>query len=527
MPHGRTAVNTVIELFSSDQGPRGPWPARTAVQSHETWGCLDLGSLGRMTDTRRGVGAIRLSNVTEETTSPARQKESEQAWASTNDVEIIGWAEDIDVSAGISPWDRPELGAWLARPNDFDLLIFAKLDRAVRSLRDFVDLMQWCEDNTVTLVVLDPPLDLTTIWGRAMAGVLAVFAELERGMIKERTAEGYVKLLKMSRWPGGRIHFCYEKIKGKEGWYLQPNQERAALIQKVVSEIFNGSSVQAQELKLEELGIKTSTGKTHWGNGALHAVLRSRSLLGQRPTGNDVARDARGLPIEYAQPIIDQATWDRLQAVLKANGTRTTGARRDSAPLLRVAFCGVCQAPFHRQGHNKGWKYYQCSSVTNRKLPGCGSKPFRADEMEAVIYGEFLGEVGPLEVQNRVYVPGEEHTEALETAQRAYEELTEQLTTTRSSSGRKALSDRLTELDELIADLETQPNRPASWRYEGTGQTYQELWDSMTGSERGALLRQTGVSARVLRASSGLPHVYLVLPNDIRERLQNTRSSSV
>jgi site-specific DNA recombinase len=483
-----------------------------------------------MSSPRRAVGAIRLSHNTEETTSPSRQKEAIESWASSNDAKIIGWATDLDVSAKITPWGRPELGEWLKAPDQYEVLAFAKLDRAVRSLGDYVNLVQWCDNHSVTLVILDPPLDLTTIWGRAMAGVLAVFAELERGMIAQRTKEGYEKLIKNKRWPGGRIPFCYDKIKipGQEGWYLALNDVRTEAIRLIISRIIGGVSVNSQEEWLEKQGVKTIAGGSRW-SGVLIKILRSRALLGQRVQGNDVARGEDGIPIQYADPVIDRATWDLLQSALKANAKGNTGIRKDGSPLLRVAFCVTCQKPMHhiahKSGKNAGLRYYRCSSHSHRDPDRCASKPLKADQVEDSIYKLFLEELGPLEVHNRIYVPGEDHHEALETAQAAYGDLTQQIGTTKSASARKALTERLSALDEMIADLEAKPARPARWAYETTGETYHDLWERLEDSEKGQFLRSLGVTAYVGRDSSGTPGTVLHLPEDLEEQARQWSSS--
>jgi hypothetical protein len=54
---------------------------------------------------------IRPSNETEESTSPERQCDQDTRYC-----ELRGW--DIDVSWGISPFERPELGPWLTVHRD-------------------------------------------------------------------------------------------------------------------------------------------------------------------------------------------------------------------------------------------------------------------------------------------------------------------------------------------------------------------------------------------------------------------------
>ncbi|GGQ32290.1 hypothetical protein GCM10010233_57300 [Streptomyces pseudogriseolus] len=58
----------------------------------------------------RVLGVVRLSRVSDETTSPQRQRRSIQRWADQEGHVVVGWVEDIDVSGGVEPWKRPEFG---------------------------------------------------------------------------------------------------------------------------------------------------------------------------------------------------------------------------------------------------------------------------------------------------------------------------------------------------------------------------------------------------------------------------------
>ena len=65
-----------------------------------------------------------------------------------------------------------------------------RLDRWGRSVTDLLATLQELEHLGVGFVSLTEALDRTTPAGRAMAGLLAVFAEFEREMIRERTLSG-------------------------------------------------------------------------------------------------------------------------------------------------------------------------------------------------------------------------------------------------------------------------------------------------------------------------------------------------
>ncbi len=68
-----------------------------------------------------------------------------------------------------------------ARRRDIDLVVVWRLDRWGRSLVDLVNTLQELSSLKVGFVSLSEALDLTTPSGRALAGMLAVFAEFERG----------------------------------------------------------------------------------------------------------------------------------------------------------------------------------------------------------------------------------------------------------------------------------------------------------------------------------------------------------
>jgi DNA invertase Pin-like site-specific DNA recombinase len=65
----------------------------------------------------------------------------------------------------------------------------SKIDRLSRSLLDFASIMQRAQRAGWTLPALDSPADLTMPYGEAMAGVLAVFGQLERRLISQRTSD--------------------------------------------------------------------------------------------------------------------------------------------------------------------------------------------------------------------------------------------------------------------------------------------------------------------------------------------------
>ncbi len=71
-----------------------------------------------------------------------------------------------------------------------DMVLVRRLDRWGRSVTDLLATLQELEHLGVGFVSLTEALDLTTPSGRAMAGLLAIFAEFEREILRERTRAG-------------------------------------------------------------------------------------------------------------------------------------------------------------------------------------------------------------------------------------------------------------------------------------------------------------------------------------------------
>ena len=166
----------------------------------------------------RILPVVRLSLVTENTTSPERQLEKITQYAALKDHELVQITEanyDLDVSGTVSPFDRPGLGPWLRedRLGAWDALCAAKLDRVSRSFFDFTALLAWLEAHGKSLIILDPMLDLTRPEGRVMANTLVSFAAYEREVIGARVKEAHDKLVRDGRYTGGMVPFGYRPVK--------------------------------------------------------------------------------------------------------------------------------------------------------------------------------------------------------------------------------------------------------------------------------------------------------------------------
>jgi putative DNA-invertase from lambdoid prophage Rac len=95
-----------------------------------------------------------------------------------------------EVNSGVARREAREKLLEAARRREIDIVLVWRLDRWGRSVTDLLATLQELEHLGVGFVSLTEALDLTTPAGRAMAGLLAIFAEFEREILRERTRAG-------------------------------------------------------------------------------------------------------------------------------------------------------------------------------------------------------------------------------------------------------------------------------------------------------------------------------------------------
>ncbi len=89
--------------------------------------------------------------------------------------------------------DRPKLKELQRFIRKGDTVVITKLDRLGRSLNDLSSIVEGFRTAGVEFVVLDQGIDTSTSAGRAMFGMLAVFAQFETDIRRERQMEGIAK----------------------------------------------------------------------------------------------------------------------------------------------------------------------------------------------------------------------------------------------------------------------------------------------------------------------------------------------
>ncbi|MFI8422348.1 recombinase family protein [Streptomyces sp. NPDC085479] len=504
----------------------------------------------------RALIAVRLSNVTDSTTSPTRQRRAGQLWCKAHGADIVGEAVDLDVSASrVDPFTRPELGKWLARPADYDAIVFWRLDRAVRSMADMAKLGQWARENGKLLVFVEGPggtaleLDMraTSLVSELIIMLLAFAAQMEAEAIRERVKGSRAHLRHVGRWHGGRVPFGWTVVPNPEGagYVLAECPDTSPIVQEIVRRVIGGESIYAiandldrrQVATARDRHIERTTGtlpaklKT-WDHQQISDMLRSERLRGftihdpkatekraTRDKGGDWERwegrpvlDRNGHPRQDRPALVDDETWAVLQEVMKSKQRAETRVSAAGSMLVRVAYC----AGINRDGSECGRPMYgsnRKATSNGKNIPdaphvrvyrckdrGTGhSVTVKADVLEKWAAEELLKRLGYMPVTQRVTDPGQDHSADLE---RVRESIT-RLRRDRDAGlydGEEDEADYSEMMRTLITErkeLEKLPSRPPSVREVPTGRTYADVWNSSDREGKRRLLMDAGARITV------------------------------
>jgi putative DNA-invertase from lambdoid prophage Rac len=124
----------------------------------------------------------------------ALQRDAMAAFAQQRQGTIVLTVEEV--GSGVSERRQQDVLMQAARRRDIDAIVVWRLDRWGRSLADLVGTLHELQALGVGFISLHEALDFTTPTGRALAGMLAVFAEFEREILRERVKAGIVQARK-------------------------------------------------------------------------------------------------------------------------------------------------------------------------------------------------------------------------------------------------------------------------------------------------------------------------------------------
>lgn len=312
--------------------------------------------------------------------------------------EALDWTVwNVYTDAGFSGanTDRPALKNLIADVSGghIDKILVYKLDRLSRSQKDTLSLI---EDSFlahgVDFVSMSENFDTSTPFGRAMIGILSVFAQLERETIRERLMMGVEARAKKGKFHGSRYAPCgYDYIDGE----LIVNDFEKLIVQKIFSRYDDGLTPYEIACELNAEGLRSNDGQ--WHRNTVYKILQSRTYVGE------IKRNEHWYPGLH-EPIIDPELFSRVQERISSASEDAINRRnktRQKSLLGGLLYCDCCGNKFVKNtrksvkaGKTYAYDYYTCRSRFRKKereslgLPPCDNISWKVSELDRIVLNE-------------------------------------------------------------------------------------------------------------------------------------------
>lgn len=314
---------------------------------------------------------VRVSTTSqlEEGYSIEEQKAKLESYCDIKDWHIYKVYTDGGFSG--STTERPALEQLIkdAQSKLFDTVLVYKLDRLSRSQKDTLYLI---EDiflkNNIEFVSLLENFDTSTPFGRAVIGLLSVFAQLEREQIKERMQLGKLGRAKSGKsmmWAKTSYGYNYNKDTGT----MTVNEYEALAVKEIYASYLAGMSITKLRDKINEEYPKQPA----WSYRTIRGILANPVYCGLNQYKGQTFQGTH-------KAIISLDDFEQTQREL-AKRQQTAKELSNPRPfqakymLSGLAQCGYCHAPLkvilgQKRKDGSRFKRYECYQRHPRKTRG-------------------------------------------------------------------------------------------------------------------------------------------------------------
>ena len=313
-------------------------------------------------------------------------------YCEAHDWEIAGEYEDPGYSG--SNLNRPGIKKLIedCRKHRFNMVVVFKLDRLSRSQKDTLYLIEDVfQAQGIDFVSMSENFDTSTPFGKAVIGLLSVFAQLEREQIKERMTLGKVGRARSGKamsWHNVPFGYAYDP--DTQNYVINPAQ--APIVKSIFNDYLAGVSITKIRDHLNEANHIEK--KVPWSYRTVRQILDNITYTGRTRFKGQIYDGNH-------EAIISEEDYNEVQKELKIR--QMTNAQRFNPRPFRAKFmlsgllkCGECGATLQIQTSrtkNGNYRYYRCPStvsprkaVTYRKMPECSNRqPYPKDELEELV----------------------------------------------------------------------------------------------------------------------------------------------
>jgi site-specific DNA recombinase len=285
--------------------------------------------------------------------------------------------------------DRPAIQQLLddVQRGRVDCVVVYKVDRLSRSLLDFARIIKLFEDHQVHFVSVTQHFNTADSMGRLTLNVLLSFAQFEREIIAERTRDKIAAARRRGQWAGGRPILGYDLVPREHRLTINPVE--AEQVRTIFRMYLEKESLLSTAQTVNAHGWTTkrwtaANGKTIGGRpfdrANLNHLLNNVAYIGR-------VRHRDETHAGQHPPIVDPATWDAVQRLMRRNA-RTAGSflrNKHGALLKGLLRCKACDAAMVQMVSRKGPKlhrYYVCTKAQKRGYDQCPTGTILAGRLE-------------------------------------------------------------------------------------------------------------------------------------------------
>lgn len=323
----------------------------------------------------RAIEAARMSKLAgtrEQAIGLARRSEEVARFAEAYGYDMVGIAEDTDVSGSTDPFARRELGAWLSRPGDFDVILASDLDRVGRNARHLTHLRDWCDDTGHKLIILKPHLEWPPPAGDMaspiMWDLLGRLAEYELQAITVRNRETRAWLQRNNAL-AVKAPYGYRVTGERSKKTLEVHPVTGPIVREAATRYLAGETLAeiADDFNSRGLPSRNAPDKRfdgpRWHRNNVGRMLKTMAICGRLQQGDYTMRIPEIITVAEHKAIVA-----RLDSRTHHRGVNVSNREM----LTSVLLCGYCGKGMYAVTSGRPprkYRYYYCQ---NEKCP---SKP--------------------------------------------------------------------------------------------------------------------------------------------------------
>lgn len=248
--------------------------------------------------------------------------------------------------------ERDELQRMLedVKKREIDIILFTKLDRFFRNVKNYLNTQAVLDEYGVTWRAIWESYETETPQGRLMINQMLSFAQFECENTSQRILRVFDYKKAKREVLSGKIPFGY-MIKDK---HLVPDPDKAPIVRQVFDMYATTGKMCETMRKTQGLGLPKTQRAFKW-------LLKNRKYIGEAYGDSS-----------YCEPIIDRATFDKVQYLLTMNVKKSQKNTYIFSGLTYCKDCGRKMTGTTDRYKDKRYPLYRCM-YHYRPLPVCGN----------------------------------------------------------------------------------------------------------------------------------------------------------